>query len=77
MNKLMAIDNLVKGKVIKRPSASCKTPYVADVELEDGTIVLAHTTSLGLGGYRVDSVALQYSSSVATTTLAILAPSRG
>jgi len=50
MNKLMAIDNLVKGKVIKRPSASCKTPYVADVELEDGTIVLAHTTSLGCGG---------------------------
>uniref|UniRef100_A0A6C0KYM1 Sugar fermentation stimulation protein C-terminal domain-containing protein n=1 Tax=viral metagenome TaxID=1070528 RepID=A0A6C0KYM1_9ZZZZ len=50
MSKILAIDNLVKGKVIKRPSASCKTPYVADVELEDGTIVLAHTTSLGCGG---------------------------
>ena len=50
MSKLLTIDNLVNGKVIKRPSATCKTPYVADVELEDGSIVLAHTTSLGCGG---------------------------
>jgi len=50
MIKLLSIDNLVKGKVVKRPSATCKTPYVADVELEDGSIVLAHTTSLGCGG---------------------------
>ena len=50
MSKILVVDNLVKGKVIKRPSASCKTPYVADVELEDGSIVLAHTTSLGCGG---------------------------
>lgn len=47
---LLTIDNLVSGKVIKRPSATCKTPYVADVKLEDGSIVLAHTTSLGCGG---------------------------
>lgn len=50
MHKLLSVDNLVNGKVIKRPSATCKTPYVADVELEDGSIVLAHTTSLGCGG---------------------------
>ena len=51
MYKLFEMNNLIKGKVIKRPSSSCKTPYVADVELEDGTLVLAHTTSLGCCGY--------------------------
>jgi sugar fermentation stimulation protein A len=50
MIKLFNVGQLVKGKVIKRPSSTCKTPYVADVELEDGSIVLAHTTSLGCCG---------------------------
>ena len=44
------LTNCVIGKVMKRPSTSCKTPYVADVELENGTTVLAHTASLGCCG---------------------------
>ena len=28
----------------------CKTPYVADVLLDDGTLTLAHTASLGCCG---------------------------
>lgn len=44
------LTNCVIGKVMKRPSASCKTPYVADVVLENGTTVLAHTASLGCCG---------------------------
>tara|TARA_Y100000389_G_scaffold103140_1_gene100045 strand:- start:12278 stop:13096 length:819 start_codon:yes stop_codon:yes gene_type:complete len=50
MNKLFNIGNLVEGIILKRPSATCKTPYVADVLLNDNNIVLAHTTSLGCGG---------------------------
>ena len=30
---ILHLKNLVKGKVIKRPSKVCKSPYVADVEL--------------------------------------------
>ena len=48
--ELLSYTNCVKGVVIKRPSATCKTPYVADVQLEDGTIVLAHTAALGCCG---------------------------
>lgn len=40
---------LQEGHVIKRPSASCKTPYVADVNLNDQSI-LAHTAALGCCG---------------------------
>ena len=56
------IDNkLEKGKVIKRPSASVKSPYMADVVLQNEvsvqnkvvqqTNILAHTPSLGCSGY--------------------------
>lgn len=48
--ELLSYTDCVKGTVIRRPSATCKTPYVADVQLEDGTIVLAHTAALGCCG---------------------------
>jgi sugar fermentation stimulation protein A len=38
------------GTVLSRPSKVCKSPYVADVVLENGTKVLAHAPSLGCGG---------------------------
>ena len=41
---------LVKGVVVKRPSSSIRSPYVADVELDDGKIVLAHAPALDVGG---------------------------
>lgn len=43
--------DLVEGTVIKRPSAKCKTPYVADVVLK-GTndSIMAHTPALGCCG---------------------------
>lgn len=47
---LFNIGKLIKGEVVKRPSAKCKTPYVADVILEDGTDVLGHTAALGCCG---------------------------
>lgn len=47
---LFNIGTLFKGEVVKRPSAKCKTPYVADVILEDGTDVLGHTAALGCCG---------------------------
>jgi hypothetical protein len=41
---------LIRATVIKRPSASIKSPYVADIQLEDGTTALCHTPSLGCCG---------------------------
>jgi sugar fermentation stimulation protein A len=41
---------LVRAKVLKRPSATIRSPYVADIQLEDGQIALCHTPGLGCGG---------------------------
>jgi DNA-binding sugar fermentation-stimulating protein len=42
--------DLIRATVVKRPSASIKSPYVADIVLEDGTTALCHTPSLGCCG---------------------------
>ena len=47
---LLNSGELYRGKILKRPSAVCKTPYVADVLLDDGSLTLAHTASLGCCG---------------------------
>jgi sugar fermentation stimulation protein A len=47
---LHKLNDLILVKIISRPSKVCKTPYVADIELEDGTIVQAHCASLGCCG---------------------------
>jgi sugar fermentation stimulation protein A len=45
--------------VVKRPSATIKSPYVADVRLPDGSIVLAHAPALDVGGMcSIDSTVL-------------------
>ena len=47
---LHKLNDLVYVKVIARPSKVCKTPYVADIELPNGSIVQAHCASLGCCG---------------------------
>lgn len=47
---LFKLNDLIKVKIISRPSKICKTPYVADIELPDGSIVQAHCASLGCCG---------------------------
>ena len=47
---LLKLNDLIKVKIISRPSKICKTPYVADIQLPDDTIVQAHTASLGCCG---------------------------
>ena len=47
--KLLQLNGLVEGFVVKRPSKNIKSPYVADV-LCDGEEALAHTASLGCCG---------------------------
>ena len=47
---LLKLNDLIKVKIVSRPSKICKTPYVADVELKDGSIVQAHCASLGCCG---------------------------
>jgi len=52
---LLDLGPLIKGKLIKRPSATIKSPYVSDVMIigengEEGEIVLAHSPALDVGG---------------------------
>ena len=46
---LCKLDNLIKTQIVKRPSQSCKSPYVADININDNNF-LAHTPSLGCCG---------------------------
>jgi len=47
---LHTLPPLVKALVVSRPSKTIKSPYVADIELEDGTKALCHTPALGCCG---------------------------
>jgi len=50
---LLDIGPLVKGTLIKRPSSTIKSPYVADVELPSpnkNKSILAHAPALNVGG---------------------------
>jgi len=47
---LLILNNLNEGTIMKRPSAKCKTPYVADILDESGCTILGHTASLGCCG---------------------------
>ena len=48
---MLEIDNLIEGRVIKRPSMYIKTPYVADIiPFNSESSILGHTASLGCCG---------------------------
>ena len=47
---LVDLENVYSGEIVKRPSQQCKTPYVADVQLQDGSSILGHSPSLGCCG---------------------------
>lgn len=47
---LHTLPTLYKATVINRPSKTIKSPYVADIRLEDGTTALCHTPGLGCCG---------------------------
>lgn len=50
--KLIQFTETVQGEIIKRPSQFCKTPYVADVIIddEDASQIMGHSPSLGCCG---------------------------
>ena len=50
MIKLFDIGEIIEGKVVKRPSKHCKTPYVADVTIDGKDEFMAHTAALGCCG---------------------------
>ena len=51
MTIILKINELVEGKVIKRPSKHIKSPYVADIQLSsDSNMILGHSASLGCCG---------------------------
>ena len=47
---LLRLNQLIEGTIVKRPSAKCKSPYVADILDENGEEVIGHTASLGCCG---------------------------
>jgi len=47
---LHTLPPLQKATVVNRPSKTIKSPYVADIQLEDGTMALCHTPGLGCSG---------------------------
>jgi len=47
---LHILPTLIRVTVTKRPSAKIKSPYVADIRLEDGTEALCHTPGLSCCG---------------------------
>lgn len=48
-NLLYKLDDLIEGTVAKRPSIYIKSPYVADVKVENESVI-AHSASLGCCG---------------------------
>lgn len=49
-NLLFQINDICQGVISKRPSVHCKTPYVADITLENSSSILGHSPSLGCCG---------------------------
>jgi DNA-binding sugar fermentation-stimulating protein len=50
MTDLYTLPQLFKATVLDRPSKTIKSPYVADILLEDGTTALCHTPGLSCSG---------------------------
>jgi len=44
------LPSLVGATVLRRPSAYIRSPYVADIELDDGTLSQCYSPGLGCGG---------------------------
>jgi hypothetical protein len=57
--ELMTLQNIVRGEVSARPSRFVKSPYVADVNIADKSVI-AHSASLGCCGL-ADKTAVVYS----------------
>lgn len=56
---LLNIGPLTPGTILRRPSSIIRSPYVADVVLPDGSVILAHSPALDVGGLAsVDSKVL-------------------
>ena len=51
MSLLFKYENLVSnGTLISRPSKKIKSPYIADISIEEEENTLAHCPSLGMSG---------------------------
>jgi DNA-binding sugar fermentation-stimulating protein len=50
MTDLYTLPQLFKATVVNRPSKTIKSPYVADILLEDGSVALCHTPGLSCSG---------------------------
>lgn len=48
--ELLKLSPIFKAQVVKRPSLTCKTPYVADIQVDNNDVCLGHTPALGCCG---------------------------
>ena len=48
---LVDLESVEEGSVVKRPSKQCKTPYVADIRLENGEEILGLTVTIRSPGW--------------------------
>jgi len=65
---LLDLGKLVPGSVVARPSKTIKSPYVADVLLEDGTQVLAHAPMLNCAGMVVPGAPVSMTQSTSNSS---------
>ena len=75
---LFTVGPLYEATVLKRPSATCKTPYVADIILQNEnassppqSIYMAHTPALGCGGLCEKTCAILVAKKETTSATAV------
>ena len=51
-------NNLVRATMICRPSKRNRSPYVADIQLEDGRVAIAHVPCMDMGGKCIQGASL-------------------
>merc|ERR1719159_1591206 len=49
---------LFRAELVRRPSEKNRSPWVADVRLQDGRVALAHVPALDMGGLCVEGTQL-------------------
>ena len=47
---LLSLRGLIRAKMVRRPSARNRSPYVGDILLEDGREAIAHMPCMDMGG---------------------------
>ena len=55
---LLSLKGLIRAKMVRRPSARNRSPYVGDILLEDGREAIAHMPCMDMGGKCIEGANL-------------------